>query len=134
MNSFTICYSICLVIHKRHPKSNHSDINCYMTPSATIISFYFLSFNFPCLSPHSVLKVFPSPVIARPSPPAFPPTPPISSILSSFHLKLFPWRHHLPPLQIFNACKLFSHNLYPANDDERTCINEEWLERLFFKF
>jgi hypothetical protein len=39
-----------------------------------------------------------------------------------------------PDLDIFNACKLFSPNLYPANDDERTHITEEWLERLFVKF
>ena len=39
-----------------------------------------------------------------------------------------------PDLGIFNACKLFSPNLYPANDDERTHITEEWLERLFVKF
>jgi hypothetical protein len=39
-----------------------------------------------------------------------------------------------PDLGIFNACKLFSPNLYPANDDERTRITEEWLERLFVKF
>jgi hypothetical protein len=45
---------------------------------------------------------------------------------SSFHLKLFPSRHHPPALQIFNACKLFSPNLYLANDDERTRIIEEW--------
>jgi hypothetical protein len=38
-----------------------------------------------------------------------------------------------PNLGIFNACKLFSPNLYLANDDERTCITEEWLERLFVK-
>jgi hypothetical protein len=37
-------------------------------------------------------------------------------------------------LGIFNACKFFSPNLYPANDDERTRITEEWLERLFVKF
>jgi hypothetical protein len=37
-------------------------------------------------------------------------------------------------LGIFNACKLFSTNLYPTNDDERTHITEEWLERLFVKF
>jgi hypothetical protein len=30
--------------------------------------------------------------------------------------------------------KLFSPNLYPANDDERTRITKEWLERLFVKF
>jgi hypothetical protein len=30
--------------------------------------------------------------------------------------------------------KLFSPNLYPANDDETTRITEEWLERLFAKF
>jgi len=29
---------------------------------------------------------------------------------------------------------IFSLNLYLANDDERTCITEEWLERLFVKF
>jgi hypothetical protein len=39
-----------------------------------------------------------------------------------------------PDLGIFNACKLFSPNIYPANDDERTRITEEWLERLFMKF
>src|ERR1700738_4005700 len=39
-----------------------------------------------------------------------------------------------PDLGIFNACKLFSPNLYPAYDDERTRITEEWLERLFVKF
>jgi hypothetical protein len=62
-------------------------------------------------------------------------TPPISSIsVPSFHLKLYPSRHHLHALQIFNACKLFSPNLYPANDDERTHITKEWLERLFVKF
>jgi hypothetical protein len=33
-----------------------------------------------------------------------------------------------------NACKLFSPNLSPANDDERTRNTEEWLERLFVKF
>jgi hypothetical protein len=38
-----------------------------------------------------------------------------------------------PDLGIFNACKLFIPNLYLANDDERTCITEEWLERLFVK-
>jgi hypothetical protein len=37
-------------------------------------------------------------------------------------------------LGIFNACKLFSPNLYPANDNERSHIIEEWLERLFVKF
>jgi hypothetical protein len=37
-------------------------------------------------------------------------------------------------LGIFNACKLFSPNIYSANDDERTCITEEWLERLFVTF
>jgi hypothetical protein len=30
-----------------------------------------------------------------------------------------------PDLGIFNACKLFSPNLYPTNDDERTRITEE---------
>jgi hypothetical protein len=35
---------------------------------------------------------------------------------------------------IFNACKLLGPNLYPANDDERTRITEEWWERLFVKF
>jgi hypothetical protein len=38
-----------------------------------------------------------------------------------------------PDSSIFNACKLFSPNLYPANDDERTRIIEERLERLFVK-
>ena len=49
-------------------------------------------------------------------------------------MKLFPSRHHLPALQVFNACKLFSPNRNPANDDERTRNTEEWLERLFVKF
>ena len=39
-----------------------------------------------------------------------------------------------PILGIFNACKLFSPNLYPANDDERVRFTKEWLERLFVKF
>jgi hypothetical protein len=42
--------------------------------------------------------------------------------------------NRFPDLGIFNACKLFSPNLYPANDDERTRITKEWLERLFVKF
>jgi hypothetical protein len=29
-----------------------------------------------------------------------------------------------PYLGIFNACKLFSPDVYPTNDDERTCITE----------
>jgi hypothetical protein len=61
-------------------------------------------------------------------------TPPPFFHFNFFHLKLFPLRHHLPTLQIFNACKLFSPNLYPANDNERTRILEEWLERLFVNF
>ena len=42
--------------------------------------------------------------------------------------------NRFPDLGIFDACKFFSPNLYPANDDERTRITEEWLERLFVKF
>jgi hypothetical protein len=61
-------------------------------------------------------------------------TPPPFFHFNSFHLKLFPSRHHLPALQIFDACKLFSPNLCTANDNERTRITEEWLERLFVNF
>ena len=35
---------------------------------------------------------------------------------------------------IFNAYKLFSPKLYLVDDDERSRITEEWLERLLQKF
>ena len=35
-----------------------------------------------------------------------------------------------PDIGVFNACKLFSPKLYPADDNERSRITEEWLERL----
>ena len=39
-----------------------------------------------------------------------------------------------PDIGVFNACKLFSPKLYLANDDERSRITKEWLERLLQKF
>ena len=39
-----------------------------------------------------------------------------------------------PDIGVFNACKLFSPKLYPTDDDERSRITEEWLERLLQKF
>ena len=39
-----------------------------------------------------------------------------------------------PDIGVFNACKLFSPKLYPADNDERSRITEEWLERLLQKF
>jgi hypothetical protein len=110
-------------------------IHPILISSMTVISFYFLSFNLPFLSPNSILKVFPSPVIhiARPSPRTHIPstTPPISSISIP---SIWSSSHRGNTYMLCNACKLFSPNLSPANDDERTRNTEEWLERLFVKF
>ena len=39
-----------------------------------------------------------------------------------------------PDIGVFNACKLFSPKLYSVEDDDQSCITEEWLERLLEKF
>jgi hypothetical protein len=101
---------------------------------ATIISCYSLSFNLPFFPPHTILKVFPSSVITRPSPPAFPPQHPPFLTFQFLPPEALPIEAPTTCLQIFNACQLFSPNLYLANDDERTRITEEWSKWFFVKF
>jgi hypothetical protein len=128
MSSMSISY-LSFVVNSHHSSTPHSNF---------LFHHHFFLFlvlqspiSFPTLYPQGVSITCHRPSVTTRIPST---TPSHFFHFNSFHLKLFPWRHHLLALQIFNACKLSSHNLYPANDDERTRITEEWLERLFVKF